>query len=68
MEFKITWNKSARRDNVLPSFNKFKKMYSPFFVSVSLLGYFIHFFFRFFCFFFCFGGGGGGEGGVEVFE
>ena len=43
MEFKITWNKSARRNKILPSFNKIKKMYSPFLISVVFLGYFIVF-------------------------
>ena len=40
MEFKITWNKSARRNKILPFFNEIKKMYSPFLISVVLLGYF----------------------------
>ena len=35
MEFKITWNKSARRNKILPFFNKIKKMYSPFWFLLS---------------------------------
>ena len=40
MEFKITWNKSARRNKILPFFNKIKKMYS---LSWFLLSCFIVF-------------------------
>ena len=43
MEFKITWNKSARRNKILPFSDKIMKIYSPFLVSVVLLGCFIVF-------------------------
>ena len=43
MEYKITWNKSARRKKFYLILNKVKRMYSPFLISVVLLGYFIVF-------------------------